>query len=68
MRTFAETHAIDLAASHAYGDSIADLPMLETVGHPHVVNPDKALAAVARRRRWPIHRWTVRRGAEGNGR
>lgn len=68
IRRFAEGHDIDLAASHAYGDSIADLPMLETVGHPHVVNADKALAAAAERRGWPAHRWATPLGSEGNGR
>ena len=28
--------------------------MLETVGHPHAVNPDKDLRRVARDRGWPI--------------
>ena len=61
VRRFAEANAIDLSKSHAYGDSIADLPMLETVGHPHAVNPDKALAKAAAARNWPVHRWTVAR-------
>jgi HAD superfamily hydrolase (TIGR01490 family) len=68
IRQFAETRDIDLARCHAYGDSIADLPMLEAVGHPHAVNPDKALAAIARSRGWPVHRWEVVRPARSNGR
>lgn len=56
---FAEEHGVDLSRSHAYGDSIADLPMLDLVGYPHVVNPDRALAATAEARGWPMHRWTV---------
>jgi HAD superfamily hydrolase (TIGR01490 family) len=67
IRQFAERHGIDLAKSHAYGDSIADLPMLETVGHPHVVNPDKALASRAAARGWPVHRWTVATVRGDNG-
>ncbi|MHC4697681.1 MAG: HAD family hydrolase [Planctomycetota bacterium] len=59
VRQFADENHIDLSQSHAYGDSIADLPMLETVGHPHAVNPDKALAAAAHARGWPTHRWSV---------
>ena len=57
MRAYAEEHAVDLAQSFAYGDSTADLPMLETVGRPHVVNPDRKLEAVARERGWPVLRW-----------
>lgn len=48
---------IDLSASYAYSDSESDLPMLEVVGHPVAVNPDKALAAVARERGWQILRF-----------
>ncbi len=68
IRQFAAEHGIDLAQSHAYGDSIADLPMLECVGFPHAVNPDNALAATARSRGWPVHRWTVATTAEGHDR
>lgn len=59
VRRFAEESDIDLTQCYAYGDSIADLPMLEAVGHPNTVNPDRALGAVARSRGWPTHRWTV---------
>ena len=59
VRRYAETHTIDLARSHAFGDSIADLPMLECVGHPHAVNPDRALGAIARERGWPVHMWSI---------
>jgi HAD superfamily hydrolase (TIGR01490 family) len=44
----------DLAGSFAYSDSITDLPMLELVGNPTVVNPDRALRKVAVERNWPI--------------
>ena len=67
IRRFADAGGIDLSLSHAYGDSIADLPMLESVGHPHVVNPDKALAATAKSRNWPMHRWTVASRRQGDG-
>jgi len=56
---FARTNAIDLSRSYAYGDAIADLPMLEAVGLPHAVNPDKALGAVAKARGWPVHHWSL---------
>lgn len=54
MRALAEHHGYDLAASYAYSDSATDLPMLEAVGHPAVVNPDKALRTVAGQRGWPV--------------
>ena len=56
-RRWAEIHGVDLAASWFYSDSRSDLPMLEAVGTPVVVNPDPRLAFVARRRGWPVHRW-----------
>ncbi len=61
---YAERQGIDLAGSYAYGDSKADLPMLEVVGNPQVVNPDRVLADVARQRGWPTHTWrTARNGS-----
>lgn len=53
-RRFAAAHDVDLAASYFYTDSASDLPMLEIVGHPQVVNPDLVLRREARRRGWPV--------------
>ena len=50
----AATEGYDLARSFAYSDSITDLPMLEAVGHPNAVNPDKALRKAAAERGWPV--------------
>ena len=44
----------DLELSYGYSDSVSDLPMLELVGHPVAVNPDRELESVARARGWPI--------------
>lgn len=53
----------DLSASYAYGDTYADRPWLELVGHPRVVNPDHAMYRHAQRLRWPVLRWnTTQRG------
>ena len=49
-----ELHDLDLEHSFAYSDSITDLPMLETVGHPVAVNPDRALLREAEARGWEI--------------
>lgn len=54
IRELAEQHGYDLAASHAYSDSSTDLPMLEAVGHPSVVNPDRGLRKIATDRGWPV--------------
>ena len=53
----ARLHDIDLAASYAYSDSATDLPMLEIVGHPVVVNPDRELARIARAREWEVRQF-----------
>jgi putative phosphoserine phosphatase/1-acylglycerol-3-phosphate O-acyltransferase len=54
VRAWAAANRIDLAESWAYSDSFYDLPLLEAVGRPVVVNPDPRLAAVAVLRRWPV--------------
>lgn len=57
MERFAAEHGIDMDASFAYSDSVSDLPMLRAVGNPVAVNPDAALAAVARQEGWRIMRF-----------
>ena len=54
LRHFIDDHGIDLARSWFYTDSVTDLPLLELVGHPIVVNPDPRLYRTAVRRRWPV--------------
>jgi HAD superfamily hydrolase (TIGR01490 family) len=54
IRKVADQQGIDLAASYAYSDSITDLPMLKTVGHPVAVNPDRDLRREAEKRGWQI--------------
>jgi HAD superfamily hydrolase (TIGR01490 family) len=54
VRELAGAEGIDLAASTAYSDSHTDLPFLEVVGNPVVVNPDRELRRIARERGWPI--------------
>jgi phosphoserine phosphatase len=57
MRQVADRDGIDLLASWAYSDSVTDLPMLEAVGHPVAVNPDRALRRIARVRGWDVRRF-----------
>ena len=54
IREVAEREGIDLAGSYAYSDSATDTPMLEAVGHPIAVNPDRELRREAERRGWQI--------------
>ena len=54
LRRLAEENEYDLARSYAYSDSITDLQMLEVVGHPHAVNPDRELRRQAQARGWPV--------------
>ena len=51
---FAAAEGIDLGRSYFYTDSITDLPALERVGEPRVVNPDPRLRRAAARRGWPV--------------
>ncbi len=54
IQELAEEEGYDLALSYAYSDSVTDVPMLELVGHPHAVNPDKTLRKAAVERGWPV--------------
>ncbi|HEX2152667.1 MAG TPA: HAD-IB family hydrolase [Acidimicrobiia bacterium] len=54
MRDLAEAEGISLEESFSYSDSITDLPMLEVVGHPVAVNPDRELRTIAEERDWQV--------------
>lgn len=54
VRELAALEGYALEHCYAYSDSITDLPMLEQVGHPTVVNPDRALRREAAVRDWPV--------------
>ena len=54
---FALANDIDLDRSWFYTDSATDVPMLERVRHPRVVNPDLRLRFEAWRRGWPVLDW-----------
>jgi HAD superfamily hydrolase (TIGR01490 family) len=49
--------SLELKDAAFYTDSISDLPLLEAVGEPYVVNPDPRLKRVAEKRGYPILRW-----------
>lgn len=54
IQSIADERNIDLAESYAYSDSASDLPMLELVGHPVAVNPEKDLRKLAEEKEWPV--------------
>lgn len=54
VRAFSETHKIALASSHAYADTIDDVPFLELVGKPNAVDPGAELEALAVERNWDV--------------
>jgi HAD superfamily hydrolase (TIGR01490 family) len=54
MRARAEAEGIDLSRSFAYSDSYTDAPMLEVVGHPVAVNPDRVLRKLAEEHGWEV--------------
>ncbi len=54
---FAKKNNIDLQKSYFYTDSYEDLPLLEIVGHPKAVNPDKELTSLAMENEWSIYRF-----------
>ena len=54
---YAEANDIDLGASRAYGDALADEAMLRLVGSPSVVSPKGDMRAKAEREGWPILEW-----------
>ena len=56
----AEREGLDLAQSWFYTDSSDDLPLLEAVGRPRPLNPDRRLAGLARDRGWPVRRFSSR--------
>jgi HAD superfamily hydrolase (TIGR01490 family) len=54
LQRFCRDYNVDTAHSKAYSDSFSDLPMLEAVGLPAAVNPDRRLRRAARERNWPV--------------
>jgi HAD superfamily hydrolase (TIGR01490 family) len=53
----ARQYGFALEEATFYTDSVSDVPLLERVASPIVVNPDPRLRRIAEQRRWPIQRW-----------
>jgi HAD superfamily hydrolase (TIGR01490 family) len=54
IQALAETVGYDLDHCYAYSDSVTDVHMLDVVGHPFAVNPDRELRRIATSNEWPI--------------
>ena len=59
-RGIAQREGLDLEESYFYTDSDEDLPLLETVGRPRPLNPNRRLAQIAKERGWPVRRFHSR--------
>ncbi len=53
-------HGIDLSRSFFYSDSDDDIALLERVGNPRPLNPNRKLGEIAAQRGWPVQRFTSR--------
>jgi putative phosphoserine phosphatase / 1-acylglycerol-3-phosphate O-acyltransferase len=62
VQKFAAENDIDLKDSYFYADGDEDVALMYLVGNPRPTNPEGKMAAVARRRGWPILRFTSRSG------
>jgi putative phosphoserine phosphatase/1-acylglycerol-3-phosphate O-acyltransferase len=56
-RQWADDEGIELDDCAACSDSVFDVPLLSSVGHPRAVNPDASLTVLAAARRWPVEHW-----------
>ncbi len=57
LQEWADDHGLDPAEGVAYADAASDLPLLEAVGFPVVVNPEVRLAGIAEKRGWLVEEW-----------
>lgn len=55
VRELAAERGFSLNNCHAYSDSASDLPLLQSVGTPHAINPDARLRIKALAENWQIH-------------
>ncbi len=55
-----ESFGVDLDQSFFYSDSDDDIQLLERVGNPRPLNPNKKLLAIAESRGWPVRRFASR--------
>ena len=56
-KRLAKEHGLDLGKAFFYSDSDEDVPLLESVERPRVLNPNRKLARIAKERDWPVRRF-----------
>jgi putative phosphoserine phosphatase/1-acylglycerol-3-phosphate O-acyltransferase len=60
VQRFAAENGIDLKDSYFYADGDEDVALMYLVGNPRPTNPEGKMAAVAKRRGWPILKFSSR--------
>lgn len=56
----AKKDGINLMESFAFSDHISDIPMLDVVGHPVVINPGGKLRKIAKQKNWEIRKLRIK--------
>lgn len=59
-----QKHKVSWQDCYFYSDSIDDIFLLEKVGRPHLVNPDKKVLKIGREKGWPVLRFSRLLGNE----
>ena len=54
IKEYCKKHNIDIKKSYAYSDHFSDIPLLENIGNPVAVNPDRKLKIYALKKGWGI--------------
>ena len=67
VQELALSQGLVLAECWGYSDSANDIPLLEVVGHPVAINPDRRLRRHAKERDWPIYDFRTGRKAASFG-
>ena len=56
IKDFLADKGVSAQSCYAFGDDVSDLPMLEIVGKPVIIEGDSELVSIAEDRKWRIVR------------